>query len=292
MILNKYIIVNEIYAKIFLKEIDYSINIFLCGSDPNNKKSIRNVIYNEIKNDSKFNIVFPEWLFSDLLAKKDYNLLKLEHALANDVDAIVLPLEGFGTFAELGAFATFDKLIDKLLIVNERKYKDRKSFINIGPIKLVVKSNRQNIIYYQKNELNEMKKNVMRRMKSLRSKESKFDIKNIFNLSRFILYLIALFQPVQKNEIIELLKHLGKTIPIEFIDPCFGILFQKMRIEKDPRQDKSYYVLSELGHYYIYEDLLPNLHIIRIFSKIRTQILNYQNRKLNKLNLGVEIENF
>jgi len=290
-------ILKDIYKKIFLKEVDYSINVFLCGANPNDKNSIRNLLYQEMKDKSKYNIVFPEWLLSNLLAKKEYNLLKLEQDLASNVDVIVLPLEGLGTMAELGAFSSFDKLCSKIIVINEKKHKHGRSFITRGPVKLISSINKKNIIYYDKNEkdkiirkteLDELKKKVLSRIKSLSSNESKYDIKKLFNLLRFILHIIAIFQPINTSEIKTLLTKLKMDIPLHYLDPCLENLFEKDKIISDTKNYDKYYSLTEFGHYYIYEDLLPRLHIIKDFSKIRAKIINSRNRKKNKLNLDEE----
>ncbi len=285
-------IVRRIYHNLFLKEIDYSINIFLCGSNLKQKKSLRSLIYDEIKNDSKYNVVFPEWLFSDLLASKNHNLLKLENELAENVDAIIIPLEGLGTFAELGAFSTFDGLVDKIIVVNEKQFRGSNSFVNIGPIKLIREMNAQNIIYYDRKNIKKMKEDVLRRLKSLRSSSSKLDIQNLFNLSRFISYIIAIYQPVTIEEIEVLITNPKLNLPNHFVKPCIEILVHKELIERKNVSDITKYILTETGHYYIYEDLLPRLHIIKVFSKIRASIINKQYRKTNELDWEAEEQNF
>ena len=192
----------ELYEQILKKETDYSINIFLCGARPGTEASIRNDIHDRIKNLPKFNVVFPEWIFGGLLLNKQYNLLKLERELVEDVDVIVLPLEGCGTMAELGAFASSPDLAKKIVVVNKDKYRhNRSSFINIGPIELIRSEDKGNIIYYADNSHSRMLDDVFRRLRYFRKHRVGKDIKNLFTLSRFLLYVVAIFQPITKEEI-------------------------------------------------------------------------------------------
>ena len=131
-------ILSDIYYKLYRKDVDHSLNIFLCGSETGNKDSIRNLLHEEMKNKPRYNLVFPEFLFSKLVdRKKQFNLLKLEEKLASDVDIIILPLEGPGTLCELGAFAVNEQLLPKIVAINKVEYKNAKSFITIGPLALI-----------------------------------------------------------------------------------------------------------------------------------------------------------
>lgn len=289
-------IITQIYTNIFLKEVDTSVNVFLCGASTASKDTIRDKIFNKIKPDSRFNVVFPEWLFAGLLGKKGYNLLELENLLAENVDVIVIPIEGMGTYAEIGAFATQKGLREKIIIINNIEFKEKKSFINLGPIGLIKQENKNNLIFYKTDFTNTDLDNVIKRMKSLRIKSSKYELNNIFNLSRFINYLIAIFQPIEFEKITNLLSFLKFKVQDEFIWSCIEILIRKGKIYKDTELKEGkkvgFYYLSKEGHQYIYEDLLSRLHLIKIFCHIRAKILNYQNRKLNLFHLKEGQVNF
>lgn len=298
-------ILEDIYKKIFLREQDYTINIFLCGAKNMEKDTVRFLIYEEIKDNSKYNVIFPEWLFSNLLVKKEYNLLKLEHELASQVDAIVLPLEGYGAIAEIGAFSSINELVGKIIVINKKKYKRESSFINLGPIKLILNENKENVIYIDNNHINKLdnekenakiKKMILQRIKSLRKVESKHEIKNLFNLSRFILNVIAIFQPILKKEIVNLLKKFRKNIPPYYVEPCLEILLEKGKVDRDVKCFKDNYeecyTLTKSGHNYIYEDLLNKLKIVKPFSIIRSQVLSYKNSNKKNIDLDEEFKSF
>ena len=65
---------------------------------------------------------------------------------------------------------------------------------------------------------------------------------------------------------------------------------QKNRIEKDIDSNfKEIYSLSEEGHNYVYEELLPKLKIVKEFSDIRLKILNNQIKRKKK-NMDKELK--
>ena len=289
-------IISNIHTNIFLKEADSSINVFLCGASTQNNDSIREIIYADIENDSQFNVVFPEWLFSSLLNKRGYNLLELENLLAGNVDVIVIPLEGLGTYAELGAFASNEKLRSRIIVINDKKYEHKKSFINEGPVKLISQTKKSNLYNYDSTFDSLDAKFVINKMRYMRSRISKFELDNLFNLARFINYIIAVFQPVNQQTIKELLSKLNIKIPLDLINPCIEILIQKRKVMKEiilrDNKSENIYSLSLSGHGYIYEDLLPRLYLVRTFGKMRTRIINFKNRKLNSLNYKEESKQF
>ena len=278
-------ILSTIYKEIYTRDVDFSINVFLCGKITSSDISIRNKVYNAIKKHEKFNVVFPEWLFSSLLQKKEYNLLDLERILAGDVDVIILPLEGFGTFAELGCFVSFKEISKKIILINDKKYRNKKSFVNIGPVKLIKQNDKNNLYYYKTEFDEEDAKKIIKKLIYRPPHSYKSDLKNIFNLSRFIFYTIGIFQPVSKSDLENYLNEFKKGIPKHFIEPCLEILIRKTKIQMDIDNGNEVYKLSEEGHHNMYEILLKKLGISDNFAFIRAKILNAKFRKNNKLNL-------
>jgi|ERR1035437_1085023 hypothetical protein len=289
-------IISNIYTKIFLKEVDSSISVFLCGASTDDNNSIRKIIYSNIENDSQFNVVFPEWLFSSLLNKKKHNLLELENILADNVDVIVLPLESKGTFAELGAFASNEKLRNKILIINDKKFEHSKSFINEGPVKLISQVKKNNIYYFENSFDTSDAEKIINKMRYMHSIISKFALDKLFNLARFIHYIVAIFQPIDEFSIKKYISLLDKAIPLDLINPCIEILIKKKKVKKEldstGELPVNLYMLSDDGHYYIYEDLLQRLNLIKEFGKMRARIINFNNRKLNTLNYQEESKKF
>ena len=280
-------ILDEIYDKLYKRDVDFSLNIFLCGAATFKRNSIRELLNTEFKKDAKFNCVYPENIFANLYGHGGYNLLELEDELAKYVDLIILPLEGIGTYCELGAFAVNKSLLPKIIAINNVAYKHIKSFINLGPIDLIKKHNSSNLVYYEEGNESSLVSSIIENVRRRRyDKVISYDIENIFNLSRFILYLIAIFQPIDKEGINKLLKKLNKgKVKTKYIDSAIQILMQKNRIEHDIDSIslRSRLTLSDDGHYYVYEELIKKLKVKRDFTIIRSEIINdrYKPKKRN-----------
>lgn len=282
-------IVRKIYSQLFKKDVDYTLNIFLCGADTGKTDSFRHLLNIEFQKYAKFNVVYPEFIFATLLNQKESNLLELEDELATYVDLIIIPLEGQGTLAEIGAFAVNKKLLPKIIAINDVRYKNSKSFINLGPIDLIKKNNPSSLFYFTKGKEREILKDLVDSISSKRiPKKDSYDLANIFNLSRYLFYLIAIYQPLTKKEMFSRLNQLTEEIKdakikLKYIDASIQILVQKNRIEKDIDSNfNEIYSLSEEGHYYVYEELLPKLKIVKEFSDIRLKILSNQINKKKK----------
>ncbi len=289
-------IVRKIYSQLYKKDVDYTLNIFLCGADTGRTDSFRHLLNIEFQKYAKFNVVYPEFIFATLLNQKDSNLLELEDELATYVDLIIIPLEGQGALAEIGAFAVNKKLLPKIIAINDIRYKNAKSFINLGPIDLIKRNNSSNLFYFTKGKEKDILKNLVDSISSKRiAKKDSYDLVNIFNLSRYLFYLISIYQPLTKKEMFDRLNQLTEEIKntkikLKFIDASIQILVQKNRIEKDIDSNfKEIYSLSEEGHNYVYEELLPELKIVKEFSDIRLKILSTQINKKKK-NMDKELK--
>jgi hypothetical protein len=127
--------------------------VFLCGA---------NKAENEISERRKALIAFstkylPHTQF--LLAEKIFatlmdeghkgNILDIEHDISKFADHILIILESFSAFTELGAFS-HDELRSKLIVINDSKYIDSSSFINLGPLQAIKeKSGSNSVIHYK-----------------------------------------------------------------------------------------------------------------------------------------------
>ncbi|WP_282014173.1 retron St85 family effector protein [Marinifilum flexuosum] len=289
-------IAKKIYHHLYKRDVDSTLNIFLCGADTGRKDSFRYLLNTEFQKNARFNVVYPEFLFATLLNRKENNLLELEDELAKYVDVIIIPLEGYGTLAEIGAFTVNKKLLPKIIAINESKYKNTKSFINLGPLDLIKRNNPKNLVYFNKGRESEILDSLVEGISKKRiEKKYSYDLENIFNLSRYVFYLISIFQPLTKERIIEMLNGLtseikDQKIKMKFIDASIQILIQKNRIEIDISSDfKEIFSLTTDGHSYVYEELLPKLSIVQEFTKIRLQIINNRN-KGKKKNMDKELK--
>lgn len=284
----------DIHENLYKKDFDASLNIFLCGANPSNRKSLRTRIDAAIKSNSKFNIIFPEFLFSNKIYTGNFNLLKLEHKLSTDVDVVIIPIEGWGTICELGAFSSNEIILKKLIVINDEKHSSNacNSFINIGPLGLVRKNNHENLITYKNINEQAIIDKLEGRLKFWRKKSNNNLLNNIFNLSRFILYIIALFQPVSIKKMKLLLKGFDvEKIEKSFVDASTKNLLQKDLINRDLEYPscKEVFFLSNLGHDYVFEKLIPRLKLKKAYTKIRTEIIDYELKPV-KLNMEKELK--
>lgn len=67
--------------------------------------------------------------------------LTIETKAADRADLIVMFLGSPGTIAELTAFALNERVRSKLLVFNDKQYRGKKTFLNLGPLKLVPDDN-------------------------------------------------------------------------------------------------------------------------------------------------------
>lgn len=77
------------------------------------------------------------------------NILDIENEISVFADKIIIVLESASTFTELGAFS-HKELRQKLIVINDSKFKTSKSFINEGPIEAIKEVSGENqVIYYK-----------------------------------------------------------------------------------------------------------------------------------------------
>ncbi len=77
------------------------------------------------------------------------NLLTFERDACHLARAVILFPESPGSFAELGALAVDDSIIDRLVVVVQKQFLEssmRKSFLNLGPLKRVEERKRRCVI--------------------------------------------------------------------------------------------------------------------------------------------------
>jgi hypothetical protein len=136
------------------------IFVFLCGGniDPETPSARRKLIQEYLKNTIPgINVFLAEPVFKVLLKEgNSENLLAIEKELSSFTDHVIIVLEGPSAFCELGVFSAKDELINKIIVINNSKYQNEESFINLGPIRaigeLAVCKNK--LLYYKMDEEN------------------------------------------------------------------------------------------------------------------------------------------
>jgi len=142
--------------KLFKPKSAKKSTVFLCGAELNNKDTARSKMAAVFSLYPRYEIYYPEDLFEDLLAGQgQYSLLSLENILADSVDAVVIFPESPGSLVELGAFANNVKLVSKLICVSNQKYKNKKSFINYGPLRLIRSANPGRVFHINYDDLSD-----------------------------------------------------------------------------------------------------------------------------------------
>lgn len=269
----------------------YKTTIFLCGADLNDKDKIRFQIADIIKRDISYKInldlVYPEDVFEELLySSKRRDLLSLENMLADSVDVIVIIPESPGSFSELGAFANNPTLREKTICILDQQYKKRKSFINEGPIKLIKKSHKYGLIYFDQsniyNSMNKLKSYAKKIKKQSNKKTNKI---SLLQLENFLLPSIFLLEPVGKNFLNRLTFYATNDNKNSYQATltALSLLIKKRKIESTNEG----YKLTDLGLNTFFELKKSSSRIKRhdktiALDDLRLEILNFKlrNKKL------------
>ncbi len=111
--------------------------VFLCGANrdinvPSFRREAVKKFIERLSND--YSVIYAEAVFAELRnIGHRKNALDLEHEISEFADKIVIILESESAFCELGAFA-HKTLREKLVVINDARFRASESFINTGPI--------------------------------------------------------------------------------------------------------------------------------------------------------------
>ena len=139
--------------------------VFLCGAniDGSNISKRRTALMDFAKEHlPQFQFFLAEKVLP-VLQKEGHkgNILDIENEISVFADNIIIILESASAFAELGAFS-HEELREKLIIINDNKFKASKSFINMGPIEAIKEISGENQVLYYK-----MRKDGIRKLDSI-----------------------------------------------------------------------------------------------------------------------------
>jgi hypothetical protein len=203
---------DEVYKTFF----DFKTAVFLCGAGVKSDKSVRAEI-DKLLRDWRFfyryDIVYPEEIFDELLFGQNHqDLLTLESILADSVDAIVLVIESYGAVAELGAFASSDRLRGKLVCVVDGKHKKAKSFINYGPLRLLKDTGEGEIVYADFSRIGAVIEPIRKGITKVKKATTKSArVNNVLQAHHYILPCIFLLEPASRDLLIDLVTHASGT---------------------------------------------------------------------------------
>jgi len=269
-----------IKEKIFVAR-NNKVTVFLCGADITNKNTARSKMATIFSHHPRYELLYPEDLFDDLLVgQKKYSLLALENILADNVDAIVLFPESPGSFAEIGAFSNNEKLVKKLIVLSDKKYKSDKSFIRYGPYRLIKNSSTGKVIDINYNHLSDSLEStkIYRKVNDFITKIKKAnpvdrDVANILEAENFILPCIYLFDKTNTQVLCKLISFATgqeKILCDIATSSSLGRLASKSYISKSAN---GFQITKEGVEY------MRNTFKSSYLDKVRLELLNAQNRR-------------
>jgi hypothetical protein len=274
------ILAEEIRDNVFVPSVGRKRTVFLCGADLNDRTTGRHKMAKLLKSKKNYEVLYPEDIFEDLMyGQGQYSLLELENVLASSVDAIILLPESPGSFAELGAFASNEKLVCKIVCIGEKKYKKRKSFINYGPLR-IIKSNATGKlinISYDDIESDYKKEKVYRRINAsitkIRNESPVYrNVANIMETENFVLPCVYLMGFVSSSELCKLV-HYATGESEEISDIATKSSISRLIKNNYIRRTQSEYQTTSKGMDRV-RSLVKSVNL----DRVRTEIINSQQR--------------
>lgn len=239
---------NEAYKKF----IDNKTTIFLCGASRDMINSTRfkieELLLRKFYYQLKYQIVYPEDLFTDLLLGHGrHDLISLENVLADSVDAIVIIVESWGAVAELGMFSSNEGLRKKIVCIIDKKYKKSKSFIQLGPVRLMRDKKEGVVLYEDFTNLDPEIKRIHQAIHSIsKTTQKSSGVINALQAHVFVLPCIYLLEPVNDKLIKELVRHsanIDDNLAMALSRTALSMLINRREI----RLASDGYRLTELG---------------------------------------------
>lgn len=266
---------------IFVPRNRKKVSIFLCGADIKNHETARSKMAAILSHYPRYELLYPEDLFDDLLAGQgQHSLLKLESILADNVDAIVLFPESPGSFAEIGAFSNNEKLAQKMIVLSNKKYKSNKSFINYGPYRLIKSSKTGKVVHINYEHLTDpieserIYKNINNYIAKIRREYPvEKNVANILEAENFILPCIYLLDKIDNTMLSKLIGYATKQDKV-LSDIATKSSLGRLALKKYISRTVSGYQVTSLG-----ADYVKNTFNNKNLDKVRIEILNAENRR-------------
>ena len=206
-------ITTDILGSIYLRA-DATI-VFVCGKNIDDICSKRRIFVEYATRHMKgYHFLLAEKFFN-FMQEKNQDLLTVENEIAVYSDCILILLESESAYTELGAFAVSDDLCKIIIPVNDKRYVDSESFINVGPLKKI--SNMHDAlgptINYCDTTFVDCFIDIEERLKKVKRKRrvrlAFNDVDTFLVQSKerllFLYEIVRLFAPIKSKEIIEFL---------------------------------------------------------------------------------------
>jgi hypothetical protein len=267
--------------KIFVPRNKKKVTVFLCGADIKNNLTARSKMAEIFAGYPRYELLYPEDLFDDLLAGQgQHSLLKLENILADSVDSIVLFPESPGSFAELGAFSNNEKLAPKMVVVSNKKYQANKSFINYGPYRLIKSSRSGKVIHLNYENLSDKieGQKIYRKINDYITKIKKEhpvekNVANILEAENFILPCIYLIDNINNAMLTELIGF-ATNQDKKLCDIATTSSLSRLAFNRYISKTTAGFEMTSVGSDYVRETFN------RVYlDKVRIELLNSGNRR-------------
>lgn len=118
-----------------------------------------------------------------------------------------------GSAAELGAFINNSETISKVIVLQNVKFKNIKSFISEGPIKYLKNKYKNHVLYYKNNpnKIANQLKSILKKEKEYCEKNKYFkDIDCISGQCNYILFLLYLFDSIERTTLLSYIENVDK----------------------------------------------------------------------------------
>jgi len=149
-----------LYSEAFLHMVTRPLWVFLCGRQLGERHFDERMQFRRLLETKMGCRALLGEDISQLSPKVDQDHLTIEVSVGKRCDLIVMFLGSPGTFAELTAFAMNSDTNGKLVVFNEDIHRGKKTFINLGPLRLLPP---ERVIYYDR-EQGLVSREVIRRL--------------------------------------------------------------------------------------------------------------------------------
>lgn len=203
---------DAIYEDVFCYTFSRSCYVFLCGGA--GKEHIRNKLRPLLESE-QFQVLYPEDLFIEMLNRdKKADLLEYENLLAENSDIICIICESIGSAVELGAFIQNENIKQKMIVAINHRFSRHKSFVMMGPVKHLTKTNRNNVVLYKQAAPETLCTNLIKEFRRLH-KQSKSNKNQTFDtLSAYIAFIpiiVYFYQTISRKALHKNLKNYLKS---------------------------------------------------------------------------------
>lgn len=279
-------------AEGFTKDLEVStVTVFLAGGSVVPGRSIRSLVREELKGRAYvhgFDVLYPEELVPELLSKKSgHDLLFLENMLAESSHAVIIIVESPGSIAELGAFVNSEILRPKLIAIVNKKHRNDKSFIMLGPVAQLRNTRREAIITHDFNNLNipKLAEDLRRVVRSI-IKDTRVDhsLNNPIRAQYFFLAAVFVAEPADLATLTQLLAATGQC-EISDVSVVSRTALNILTRQRDITMDISSYQITKKGLdrlYRIIRNTKRQRDITKLLDKCRIDFLNITSRKSSK----------